>query len=188
MKLRVVVCLLGFASLFALSAQAQDERKTIDVFAGYSYVRANPATSGADGFSLNGGSASIAYNFKSWLSGVADFGGYHNTNILGSGVDGTLSTYLFGPRVSYHRFHRVTPFGEVLFGVAHTGSSLLATGNDQNAFAMAVGGGLDYRVSSRFSIRPVKVDYLLTRFDEFNNPTAQSQNNLRVSTGIVFRF
>ena len=75
MKLRVVVCLLGFASLFALSAQAQDERKTVDVFAGYSYVRANPATSGADGFSLNGGSASIAYNFNRWLSGVADFGG-----------------------------------------------------------------------------------------------------------------
>src|SRR6266404_355209 len=103
MKLRVVVSLLGFASLFGVNTQAQEERKTIDVFAGYSYVRANPATSGADSFSLNGGSASIAYNFNGWLSGVADLGGYHNTNILGSGVDGTLSTYLFGPRISYHR-------------------------------------------------------------------------------------
>ncbi len=45
MKFRVVVCLLGFASLVGVTAQAQ-ERKTIDVFAGYSYVRANPATSG----------------------------------------------------------------------------------------------------------------------------------------------
>ena len=70
MKLRVVVCLLGFASLFAGISQAQ-ERKTIDVFAGYSYVRANPATSGTDGISLNGGSASVAYNFNKWLSGVA---------------------------------------------------------------------------------------------------------------------
>ena len=34
MKLRVVVSLLGFASLFAVTAQAQEERKTIDVFAG----------------------------------------------------------------------------------------------------------------------------------------------------------
>ena len=188
MKLRVVVSLLSFASIFALTAQAQEERKTIDVFAGYSYVRANPATGAGDSFSLNGGSASIAYNFNKWLSGVADFGGYHTTNGLASGLDGTLSTYLFGPRVSYRRFRRVTPFGEVLFGVAHTGASLLNTANSQNAFAMTVGGGVDYRVSSRFSIRPLKVDYLLTRFNELNTISTQNQNNLRVSTGIVFHF
>jgi len=187
MKLRVVVSLLGFASLFGVAAQAQ-ERKTIDVFAGYSYVRANPVTAGADGFNLNSGSASVAYNVNSWLSGVADFGGYANTNILNSGVGGTLSTYLFGPRVSYHRYSRVTPFGEVLFGVAHTAADVLVTPNSQNAFAMTIGGGIDYRLNQHFSIRPAKVDYLLTRFNEFNTTKAQSQNNLRVSTGIVFRF
>src|SRR5712664_4305289 len=153
MKLRVVVSLLAFASLFGVTAQAQEERKTIDVFAGYSYVRANPSASGAK-FSLNGGSASVAYNFNNWLSGVADFGGYTNSNILNSGAGGTLSTYLFGPRVSYHHYGRVTPFGEVLFGVAHTSASLLNTTDTQNAFAMTVGGGIDYRLSSRFSIRP----------------------------------
>ena len=188
MKFRVVVSLLGFASLFAVAAQAQEERKTIDVFTGYSYVRDNPSTPRANSFSLNGGNASVAYNFNNWLSGVADFGGYHNTNILGSGGSDTLSTYLFGPRVSYHRFGRITPFGQVLFGVAHTGRALLATTNSQNAFAMTVGGGVDYRLSSRFSIRPAQVEYLLTRFNEFTDPRAQSQNNLRVSTGIVFRF
>jgi opacity protein-like surface antigen len=167
-----------------MAAQAQ-ERKTVDVFAGYSYVRATPATSGSEGFSLNGGSASLSYNVNGWLSGVADFGGYHNTNIL---KDGTLSTYLFGPRVSYHRFHRVTPFAEVLFGVAHTGPNLLGTSNSQNAFAMTAGGGFDYRLTSHWSLRPAKVDYLLTRFDELNVNNAQTQNNLRVSTGVSFRF
>jgi opacity protein-like surface antigen len=187
MKLRVVVSLLGFASLFAVTAQAQEERKTIDVFAGYSYVRANPSTVSKDNFSLNGGTASVAYNYNNWLSGVADFGGYHTSNAFASGLDGTLSTYLFGPRVSYRRLGRVTPFGEVLFGVAHAGGGVF-TANSQNAFAMTVGGGVDYRFSSRFSIRPLKVDYLLTRFNEFNNLNTQTQNNLRVSTGIVFRF
>jgi len=43
-------------------------------------------------------------------------------------------------------------------------------------------------LSSHFSIRPAKLDYLLTRFNELNNNNRQSQNNLRVSTGIVFRF
>lgn len=188
MKLRVVVSLLGLAALFASVAQAQEERKTIDVFAGYSYVRANPATSGVDGFNLNGGSASVAYHFNNWLSGVADFGGYTNSNVLGTSGDSTLSTYLFGPRVSYRHYSRVTPFGEVLFGVAHTGSSFLNSNNSQNAFAMTVGGGFDYRLTSHWSLRPAKVDYLLTRFNEFGTPDRQTQNNLRVSTGVVFRF
>jgi outer membrane immunogenic protein len=186
MKVRVVVSLLGVLALFGGVAKAQ-ERQTFEAFAGYSYVRANPNTSGVNGFSLNGGSGSIAYNLNNWLSGVADFGGYHSTNILGSGVDGTVSTYLFGPRVSYRHFSRVTPFGEVLFGVAHTGRDVFATTNNQNAFAMTVGGGLDYRINSHFSIRPGKIDYLLTRFDE-GTLTSRNQNNLRVSTGVVFRF
>lgn len=190
MKLRAVVSLLGIASLFAVTAQAQEERKPIDVFAGYSYLRANPSTvgNGKSSFSLNGGNASVAYNFNNWLGGVADFGGYHTTNGLARGLDGTLSTYLFGPRVSFRKFGRVTPFGEVLFGVAHTDANLFNLRNSQNAFAMTVGGGVDYRVSSRFAIRPLKVDYLLTRFNELGNFSTQNQNNLRVSTGIVFRF
>jgi opacity protein-like surface antigen len=84
----------------------------------------------------------------------------------------------------------VTPFAEVLFGAAHAGGGVFTT-NSQNAFAMTVGGGVDYRFSRRLSIRPLKVDYLLTRFNEFNTFNAlstQTQNNLRVSTGIVFRF
>src|SRR5256885_2084932 len=126
MKVRVVVSLLGVLALFGGVARAQ-ERQTVEVFAGYSYLRANPATSGINGFSLNGGSASVSYNVNNWLSGVADLGGYHSGDILGSGVDGTLSTYLFGPRVSYRHLGRVTPFGEVLFGVARAGSSVFAT-------------------------------------------------------------
>src|SRR5258708_16751289 len=101
MKLRVVVSLLAFASLLGVAAQAQ-ERQTVDIFAGYSYVRANPATAGFNSFSLNGGSASVAYNVNGWLSGVADFDGHHNTNIFGTGGDGTQSTQLFMPPFSYY--------------------------------------------------------------------------------------
>lgn len=187
MKLKVVVCLLAFASLFSVAVSAQDVAK-IDLFAGYSYVRANPGTSGLDGFNLHGGSASLAYNANGWLSGVADFGGYNSNNILGSGVDGTLSTYLFGPRVSYRRNSHFTPFGQVLFGVAHIGGSDgLAFSTSNNSFAMALGGGLDVNVSRHLSLRPLQLDYLLTHFNEFGNG-AQNQNNLRVSTGVVFHF
>ena len=187
MKLKVVVCLPALASLFGAAASAQDVPKR-DVFAGYSYVRANPSTSGVDSFNLNGGNASVAYNATHWLSGVADFGGYHANNILGTGVDGTLSTYLFGPRVSYRHSDRFTPFGQVLFGVAHIGGSNgLAFSSSNNSFAMTVGGGVDVKVADHFSLRPIQVDYLLTHFNEFSLG-AQNQNNLRVSTGVVFHF
>src|SRR5215470_18182931 len=154
MKLKVVVCLLAFASLFSVTLSAQDVPK-FDLFAGYSYVRANPGTSGVDGFNLHGGSASVAYNANSWLSSVADFGGYHSGNILGTGVDGTLSTYLFGPRISYRPNSRFTPFGQVLFGVAHIGGSNgLAFSTSNNSFEMALGGGIDAHVSHRLYVRP----------------------------------
>lgn len=188
MRMRIVVSLLAFLSLCGVAAQAQETPK-VDVFAGYSYVRANPGPTSGDSFSLNGGEASVTYHFRDWVSGVADFGGYHNGNILGTGVDGTLSTYLFGPRVSYRSYKHFTPFAEALFGVAHAGAGVAggAIGSSQNAFAMAIGGGVDYRLNNRFSIRPLQVDYLMTRFSE-GTPNNQTQNNLRASTGIVIHF
>jgi len=187
MKLRVVVSLLAFLSFSAAAAYAQETPK-LDVFAGYSYVRENPNTAGVSSFSLNGGSASAAYHVKDWLSGVANFGGYHNGNILGTHTDGTLSTYLFGPRVSYRSFHGFLPFGQALFGVAHAGANIVGTSASRNAFGMALGGGVDYRVNNRFSIRPLQVDYLLTRFPEGASSNRQNQNNLRASAGVVVHF
>jgi opacity protein-like surface antigen len=102
---------------------------------------------------------------------------------LNTGINGTLSTYLFGPRVSYRHFGRITPFGEVLFGVAHAGVSIVGLGNSDNTFAMSLGGGVDYKLTNRFAIRPIKVDYLMTRFSE-TGTGGNTQNNLRVSTGI----
>ena len=59
MKLRVVVSLVAFLTLFNIAARAQEVPK-LDVFAGYSYVRENPGSAGVSSFSLNGGSASAA--------------------------------------------------------------------------------------------------------------------------------
>lgn len=189
MKLRVLLSLCAFSISMAFGAVAQaQERAIADVSAGYSYVRYNPGTFGFKSFSMNGGSASAAYNINGWLSGVADFGGYSKHNILGNGVSGTLSTYLFGPRVSVRHFGRVTPFAEALFGVAHVGRNFLSTGRGQTPFAMTVGGGLDYRVTSHFGIRAGQVDYLLTRFSEVSNTNQKTQDNLRVTSGLVFRF
>lgn len=186
MKLKVVVCLLAFLSFSAASAFAQDFSK-IDIFAGYSYVRDNPSTSGVSGFNLHGGSASVTYNANHWLGGVADFGGYHANNVLGSGVDSTISTYLFGPRFSYRKYERITPFAQTLFGLAHAGGNGFGISNTSNAFAASFGGGVDLKITRSISFRPAQVEYLLTRFPEITS-NRETQNNLRISTGIVLHF
>jgi opacity protein-like surface antigen len=168
MKLRIIVSLLALVTILGFSTCAQELPK-IDASVSYSYLRANPATSGIGGFNLNGGSASASYNFRDWLSGVADFGGYHVGRVNNVNVDNHVLTYLFGPRFTFRGSRRITPFGQVLFGAARTGSGVFATSNSHTAFATALGAGVDWNVRDRFSIRPVQFDYLLTHFPEVNN-------------------
>jgi opacity protein-like surface antigen len=187
MKARVVVCLLAIFGVLVPGLRAQETPNKVDVFVGYSYINANPSTPSYDSFHLNGGSVNVAYNFTNWLGAVADFGGYADSNIGRIGASSTVSSYLFGPRISYRRSRRFTPFGQVLFGAARTNASAFETTSSQNAFAMTVGGGLDYRLADHWKIRPAQVEYLLTRFQE-NTSGNESQNNLRVSAGVVFSF
>src|SRR2546427_1466743 len=134
MKLRFIVSLLSLATIFGLSAKAQELPK-LDASVSYSYLRANPATSGLGGFNLNGGSASASYNFRDWLSGVADFGGYHVGSADGVSVNDHVLTYLFGPRVTYRGYRRISPFGHVLVGAARAGSDVLAPTNSHTPVA-----------------------------------------------------
>src|SRR2546422_1998635 len=128
--MRKLACLFGLGMLFLLAqtAAAQDTPK-VDAFLGYSYVRANPATSGAPSFNLHGGSASVAYNVSNSLGLVADFGGYHVNKIGGFPVGSAVYTYLFGPRLSYRRSEgKITPYAQILFGGTHLGRGAFQAG------------------------------------------------------------
>jgi opacity protein-like surface antigen len=186
MKLKLVVSLLAVLSFLGATARAQEVPK-VDVFAGYSFLQVNPGIARIDSFHMHGGSASVAYNAKSWLSGVADFGGYNQGTIPATRNSGTLSTYLFGPRVSFRHYSKITPFGQLLFGAAHADRFVYGTTLAQNAFAMSAGGGVDYKLSNHFAFRPIQADYLLTRFRVTTLPK-RTENNVRLSTGFVFRF
>jgi outer membrane immunogenic protein len=172
----------------AVTAAAQ-EGNTTEVFLGYSYLRANPSTSSANGFNLNGGSGSITYYPMHWLGIAADFGGYHVGQIGSASVDSTLSTYLFGPRVRLPGTSHLRPFAELLVGAAHaTGSTAFAGADTHNAFAMAVGGGLDVPATRHLGFRLIEVDYMPTWFPETIGGNRLVQQNSRGSTGIRFRF
>jgi hypothetical protein len=61
----------------------------------------------------------------------------------------------------------------------------------QSAFAVAVGGTLDIRLNHLISLRPIQIDYLLTRLSSktvANGIQTFSQNNLRYGAGMVFNF
>ena len=190
MKFRLAMAGILFLGVFAPVSQGQEE-PALEAFVGYSNLRVRPADPGLGYFNLQGGDVQGALRLSKWFGAVADIGayatGHQPSQTVGIDIHGTAVSYLFGPRVSYRHWSRVTPFGQVLFGVGHSGAGLFATLGAQNAFALSVGGGVDFRVKEHWAIRPIAIDYLRTRFSEQNDGTLV-QNNTRYSTGIVFRF
>jgi outer membrane protein OmpA-like peptidoglycan-associated protein/opacity protein-like surface antigen len=180
----------------------------IEWFLGYSFWRAMPTSSNNRIGYLHGGSTSVAYNFNRYLGVVADFAGFDNTRLTLSSptgsrtlpADGSVYTYMFGPRLSYRTHSRFTPFAQVLVGGAYA-SNVFISGCTGSAscqplaydwgFATTAGTGFDIRINHYLAIRPIQAEYLLTHF---TNPTLPSgsergwQNNGRFSAGIVLRF
>lgn len=184
----LLAAMLGCCCALPRPARAQEATASVpqfEVSGGYSYVRANPANQNG-GFNLNGGNASLTYNFTDHFSAVGEFGGYHFSG-LPAGLSSTMYTYLFGPRVSLRKSSRVTPFAQALFGGGRLNASTSGVNAGENAFSMALGGGVDVSVGSHFAIRLVQADYLLTRFASVTGSSV-TQNNARISAGLVFRF
>ena len=168
------------------------ESKTLDLYLGYSYTQVNPSSSpGLGSFPLQGGEVCISYKANRRVTAVADFGlgatASRNTNIVGIQIHGTQSTYLFGPRVTAPRWKRVTPFAQALLGFSRAQKGLYDTSNAQKSFIWTAGGGLDFRMNSSVSLRPIQLEYLQARFSEMTNGW-QYQNNMRASFGVVLHF
>jgi hypothetical protein len=223
--MKKLVVTIACLSMLAIYSAAQEIPKA-EVYAGYTFVRFYP-NSAVQAFTANGGLGSFQYNFTHHFSFVAELGGVHNGQLaIGNlGVvepDQTSFTYLFGPRVFFNKAGVVSPFIEYEVGGFYNSRSFNVPNNllvfplpplsgvgvrvnptytkfssSQNAVAMAVGGGVDIRLSHLIGFRPIQLDYLPTNFSPFNvnliatgriyNPTTWQQN-IRYSTGILFRF
>jgi hypothetical protein len=194
-------CLAFVSSLLVVSAAAQTSG---NVFFGYSYLSTNlSGSTPSSGSALlsgrvnaNGWEGSFEGRIIPFLGVVADFDTHYGSQgvifpVCPAGgclpppcpscavPNGSFSehNFLFGPRVSIP-VGRFRPFAEFLVGVAHANANGIGT---NNSFATAIGGGLDYRI-----IRPVawrlQGDYVRSSL------FGETQNNVRISTGIVFRF
>lgn len=188
-------------ALVALSAvtSAQDIPK-VEIFGGYSYLRATGAEEPAN---LHGWNAALNVNLKNWskasLGVVADVSGNYGTSTvvifsLDAGSVGDLKTknhnFLFGPQIQLHG-SRVAPFARVMTGAARRQFSGLLSGSPvdlkDNAFAFGTGGGVDVKVNKRVWLRLVQADYLMTRFEALDQSTSKTQHHLRLSAGLVIR-
>jgi hypothetical protein len=185
---------------------AQDVPKA-DVFLGYSFLRVNTASS-IPAFTMNGGLGTLGLNINNHVGIEAEFGGYHNGNINNHQFDTTAFTFLFGPRLSVGRSKRFDPYIHALFGgirgttsvfvAPTTGTGTTSGGSrpsvSQANYAMAAGGGIDFRVSKLITLRALQLDYFMTRFETPNpaNPTGPTSNknnhDLRFAAGLMFNF
>ncbi len=180
-----ILC-IGYAVIVFTSFAIAQVPTSGNIFVGYSYNNADWFASGRT--SLNGWTASLEGKVLPHVGIVTDFSqtfGSENVAILCPGL-GCPSTEnvsaheyntLFGPRVSFS-IGKLRPFAEAMFGVGHVSAS---DGKSDTSFATALGGGIDYRLFRPIAVR-FEGDYLQTRF------FSTTQNSVRLSTGIVFRF
>jgi hypothetical protein len=152
--------------LLAPAAAMAQETPKAEVMTGFSYLNFN--TNQRGGVSTYGFNASVAGNLTRSFSVVGEVTGQYR--------DGNFIHFaLAGPQVKYRNGGKVEPFAHALFGPAFINA-------EATRFSMALGGGVDVRVSDRLSFRAVQVDYMPIVSD------GNALHNVRVATGLVFRF
>jgi outer membrane immunogenic protein len=182
--------LAGVVTGAALAVQGQATQAPtsleVDLALTYSAQRGNSVP--GDFFWQQGGTLELSAEAYRGFGIAASIGGHHTGNI-GTGVGLTTVTTTFGPRYTWHsRSNKIAVFGEGLIGEAHGLDSVfpspLGALTSYDAFALQVGGGVDWRPRRHLALRLLQVDWLRT---QFANSTTNIQNNLRLSAGIVFR-
>ncbi len=144
-----------------------------DVFLGYSYTHAGEA-------SLHGWQLAGSYPLGASLRLVADLSGHYGSFAQ---ADLNQMTVMTGARWTWTR-GRLVPFAEGLLGGARTKTSVTLPGGSvsdtDTDWGLALGGGLDYRVSGPWAAR-AQLDLLVLRAE------GAWESDPRLSLGVVYR-
>jgi hypothetical protein len=174
----VVLSAVALCAPSFLLAQ-NDAAPKVEVFGGYSWYHPGGSADGVSVPNFNKGwGGQFTYNLNNWAGLTLDAGGHYQNG-------GSVYTVAGGPKFTYRRGH-FEPFGEALFGFAHISPN---GAPDDNEFALIAGGGLDYKVTPRFSIRPIQADYVLTSYNAVSSPGNPNYvNGVRLQAGLVINF
>ena len=197
--------LLSAGLLIGIGISAAQDVPKVEVPLGFSFINVHPNLAPITSFNAFGGGGQIDINFGNYFGIKGDLMGYTQSGLknqlqshgYAAAASGNLFTYMAGPQIKKHT-GKFQPFAEAVFGGAHTNAyttivnaegGTTSGGGNNNGFAMAAGGGIDFKVNQRLSLRPVEVDYLLTRFqaNHVANYTA-NQNNFRYFAGLDLTF
>jgi outer membrane protein OmpA-like peptidoglycan-associated protein/opacity protein-like surface antigen len=190
---KLTALIIGVLAVPAVWAQSKPQFKLLDAtrydFAvGYNNIRANAPPKDCQCFDMNGGFVFGTLHLTDGLRIAGEFTGGHASNISSLGQGLTLTTFTAGPQIS-HRIGQFRPYGEVMVGGAHGSDSYFpshsSSSTSASSFALSAGGGLDFNLNTRFSIRAFDVQYLRTSFP---NATNDEQNQLMVGAGLVIKF
>jgi hypothetical protein len=187
LRFRALIVSAIALAFFASRPSAAQQEHPLSIGANYTYVRTN-VVPGCNCFSMNGGGVQVEYGLRPHLSLLGDFTATHQGGITPDHYD--LTQFTFAGGIRYRpalSSRRIQPFGDLLFGAAHTTGSLSPdnTGfGSSTAFAFQTGGGIEFRLGKRWTLVPVQADYLLTTF---SNGADDHQNDLRISAGIRIR-
>ncbi|HKW32094.1 MAG TPA: OmpA family protein [Candidatus Acidoferrum sp.] len=154
----------------------------------YDYVNFHPGSPFAD-FNNHGASGSFTYNASRWLGLTAELGGYRfkDRKLGGIPFNGSIVSYLFGPRLNWRKFDYFVPFAEFLLGGSHAGPAVIGVGS-QSSFSVATGGGVDMILGKGLAWRVAQLDYYMTNFSGVGVGGNARQDNFRAGTGLVYRW
>jgi opacity protein-like surface antigen len=146
----------------------------VQIGGGYTYARTDYGQRGNKGFTIYGD-----YDIGVHFGAEAE---YHYTSVS-TPNHVTENSFLIGPRFILRK-HNWRLYGKGMIGIGHFAVPLTPTNTvraDENDFAFAGGGGVEYQITSRLVIRPVDVEYQRWSFRTGLTP-------LVLTTGAAFHF
>lgn len=165
-----------FVATFSLAGFAQEAgiAPKAEFFGGFQYSRFD------GGLNANGWDTTVTGDVNRWFGIAADFSGAYGSQ---SGISLHNYTYTFGPVVSLRQSRTFTPFAHFLAGGNRSTASLSGISASSNGFAMMFGGGLDIAAGQHLAIRGAQFDWLT-----LHSNGVTDKNNMRITTGLVFRY
>jgi hypothetical protein len=162
-----------------------------EVYAGYAYTSLNQVNQSR--FGLQGFNVAVTRDFGRYF-GVTAEGDYYasalgSPEVVDSTIKPTVQSVLFGPVIHANLYGKFDGFVHALLGGEHTAG---ASETPNISFAGGGGGGLEYKLNPRFSIRATG-DVIGASFSLTDNSAALGNSphrtfNSRASIGGVFHF
>lgn len=187
---RINVLFILALALCPLSvAQGRDGVEKMDVFGGYSWYHPDgniPAVILNGKFLPDttlpnfetGWAGQFTYNLNHWAGIALDGTGHYNNGF------GNIHSIAAGPQFRLRKTH-FSAFGEALIGVQ---VFIPKQQPDESSTLFLVGGGVDYKLNSRFSVRPIQVDYVNSYYTVSPGVTPNRYNGVRLQAGLVVNF